>query len=171
MKFNMLYTLPLILTSLIFPSTLLADEVEAAALDNVSTSSDEEGCGLDSTVSPKTITIGEITYITGGTCIDSANQMKRIAKDFPLEIVLVQKSAAYEKEYYIADVKITIKDAKDNLVLNVVTEGPFLLADLPNGSYQISAEFRRVLKSNTININKNKHERVVFLWPEEPASD
>ena len=171
MKLKLLYVLSIMIASLVCPLAVLADEVPPVALDNISPSSDEEGCSLDSTLSAKAIKQGNITYITGGTCIDSANQMKQMAKDYPLEVVLVQKSATYEKENYIADVKIKIKDAKDNLVLDVVTESPFLLADLPIGSYQISAEFRRVLKSTNIKINKNKHERVVFLWPEESASD
>ncbi|PCI52840.1 MAG: hypothetical protein COB34_08820 [Methylophilaceae bacterium] len=88
--------------------------------------------------------------------------MKSLAKNFPLEIVLVEKMDG--KEVYLADVNINIFDAKEKLVLNVSTEGPFLLAKLPNGVYQITAEFNAVMKTKRVMINKNKHTRIVFLW-------
>jgi hypothetical protein len=171
MKLNLLYVLSIMVTSLACSMPLLADEAQPNVADSTSGSSIKEGCSLDATLSPKRITEGNVSYVSGGICINGVNQMKRMAKDFPLEVVLVQKSAEYEKENYIADVRIHIKDAQDNLVLEVVTEGPFLLVDLPSGSYQMTADFRHDIKSRNIKINRSKHQRIVFLWPADASSD
>ncbi len=171
MKLNILYVLSLMVTSLACSMPLLAEEVSSNTADNINGSSIDGGCSLDAALSPKPITEGNVSYVSGGICIDGVDQMKRMAKDFPLEVVLVQKSAEYEKENYIADVRITIKDAKDNVVLEVVTEGPFLLVDLPSGSYQMTADFRHNIKSRNIKIDKNKHQRIVFLWPADSVDN
>ena len=109
--------------------------------------------------------VGEVSYISGGICISGVRQMKGLAKHFPLEIVLVEKVEGQEKEGYIADVNVKIVNAKDKLVLETSTEGPYLLVKLPDGKYKITAEYNYVVKTNRVNINNKKHERVVFLWP------
>jgi hypothetical protein len=62
---------------------------------------------------------------------------------------------------------LQIKDSKGNVVVDTATEGPFFLADLPFGSYQISAEHEGVIKTNKVKIAAKKHQRIVFLWPRE----
>lgn len=170
-KTNMFRFLSVMFAGLIISTTSIADTVQPVISEEAADVSSEEECGIDLINPPKPITTGEVSYVSGGICIGGVNQMKSMAKDFPLEIVLVEKSDEYEKENYIADVKVKINDASDNLILDVVTEGPFLLVDLPNGNYQITAEYHNVVKSRRVKINKNKHERVVFLWPTQPPGD
>ena len=107
-----------------------------------------------------------INYVTGGVCIDEVKLMKSIANDFPLEIVLVEKSDENEKENYIADVRVVITDTnKEKKFLDVYTEGPFLLVNLPDNKYLITADRNGVSKEYKVNIDNKKHKRVVFLWP------
>ncbi len=107
-----------------------------------------------------------INYVTGGVCIDEAELMKSIANNFPLEIVLVEKSDENEKENYIADVRVVITDTKkEKKFLDVHTEGPFLLVNLPDNRYLVTADHNGVSKEYKVNIDNKKHKRVVFLWP------
>lgn len=160
-----------IFVGLVMSTSFAADNVQPTTIEEATDVSSEEECGIDLISPPKPITRGEVSYVSGGICIGGVNQMKSMAKDFPLEVVLVEKSDEYEKENYIADVKVKINDASDNLILDVVTEGPFLLVNLPSGNYQISAEYHDVVKSRRVKINKNKHERIVFLWPAQAPSE
>lgn len=171
MKINPLPIKSLMIASLLVTSFVFADDTESVIVDQSTNTSSEEECGIDLMPAPKPIEIGEVSYISGGICISGVNQMKGLAKDFPLEVVLVEKAEGSTKENYIADVKVKIKDAKDNLILDVVTDGPFLLVNLPNGNYQIMADFHNVVKSRKVKINKNKHERIVFLWLAGPSSE
>jgi len=109
----------------------------------------------------------EICYVSGGISADEVSDLKSLAKDFLLEIIFVQKADAEVNdriEEYLASVKLQIKDAKGNIVLDTTTDGPFFLADLPPGKYKIIAEHDEVVKSNLVRIDAKKHQRTVFLW-------
>lgn len=67
-----------------------------------------------------------------------------------------------EQEQFISDVKVKIQDAQNNSVLDITTEGPFLLANLPNGKYVITAEFNNLIKRQQVSVNAKKHQKVVF---------
>ncbi len=112
---------------------------------------------------PQQHVVGEVSYISGGIGLHEASQLKSIAKNYPLEIVCIQKNNQVEE--YIAEVKLQIKNAKGNTVLNITTDGPILLAHLPNGKYTISAEYNKVIKTNWVRIDAKKHQKVVFWWP------
>lgn len=111
---------------------------------------------------PKVADVDDITYISGGICKDEADFMKSIAPKFPLEIVLVEKEDG--KEVYLADVRVTLINNNNEAVLDVMTEGPYLLVKLPAGNYTISALFYGIPKTKTIQIKTKQHKRVVFSW-------
>ncbi len=117
---------------------------------------------------PQAIKVGDITYVSGGVCLDDAQYMKNVAKDYPLEVVLVEKTIENEKESYIADVHVKIINAEEKVLLDIRTEGPFLLANLPDGDYQISANYDNNTQIKEVKVNHKKHARVVFLWAKEP---
>ena len=106
---------------------------------------------------------GDISYLTGGIGSSEAESMKEVAKDYALEIVLVQKLK--KQEAFISDVKVQIQDMQKKTVLDVITEGPYLLVNLPNGKYVITAEFHSDIKQQKVNIGAKKHQKVVFWWP------
>lgn len=181
MKINQSIVSALIVAGLTVPLLAIAADDESVNMDMIEYSNSEDvftPCGVaqsDEEISflppPKEIKIGEVSYISGGVCVGGVEQMKSMAKNFPLEIVLVEKAEDKEKEGYIADVQVKINDAKDNLILDVSTEGPYLLVKLPDGLYLISAEYNDVIKTNQVKINSNKHERVVFLWSRRTVSE
>lgn len=178
MKINQSIIGTAIIASLTIPLLAIAAEEEKVNLETIEYAYPEEAftpCGvaqsdeeIDFTSKTKEIKIGKVSYVTGGICSDEVEQMKTLAKNYPLEVVLVEKTEEKEKEGYIADVKVKIHDAKDNLMLEVTTEGPFLLVNLPDGSYKVTAEYNNVIKTNKVNVNKKKHERIVFLWSIKP---
>ena len=109
----------------------------------------------------------EICYVSGGIGGDDVRDFKAQAKGYLLEIVFVQKADGNDNdriEEYLASVGLQIKDSKGNEVVNITTEGPFFLADLPPGKYQITAEHDGVVKTDLVHIAIKKHQRTVFLW-------
>ena len=164
MKIHLILTKSLLITSIIFSSSLLGQETKNTASGILATENSEAACVVDLLPLPKTTLTGDVRYLSGGTCIDSVIQIKNLAKTYPLELVLVEKTDVNDKEGYIADVKVEIIDVNDNVVLTVFTEGPYLLVDLPKGHYQIVADFNGVTKFREVSIVKNKHSRVVMLW-------
>jgi hypothetical protein len=137
-------------------------DLEIAKQDDIATDVNFQKC-LPHKAAPD-----EVCYISGGISSDEVSQFKSRAKEYLLEIVFVQKADPQENgriEEYLAEVQLQIKDSKGNVVVDVTTEGPFFLADLPFGSYQITAEHDGVIKNNVVKIAAKKHQRIVFLWP------
>jgi hypothetical protein len=138
-----------------------AHEPDASVSTNVATEVDFGKC-LSYTASDG------VCYISGGISGDEVAQFKSHAKEYLLEIVFVQKADTEDNgriEEYLAEVQLQIKDAKGNVVVDTITEGPFFLANLPPGKYQITADYAGVIKNNAVNISAKKHQRIVFLWP------
>lgn len=109
----------------------------------------------------------EVCFVSGGISGDEVSQFKSRAKEYLFEIVFVQKAATEDNnriEEYLAEVQLKIKDSKGNIVVDTTTEGPFFLADLPLGKYQVTAEHDGVIKTNVVRILAKKHQRIVFLW-------
>lgn len=131
----------------------------------------ETECGVDPTPLQQSETSNAVSYISGGICLTGVQTMKDLAKDYVLELVLVEKTAEHVKENYIADVMVTIKDVKENIVLSASTEGPFLLVNLPDGRYNISADYNGIVKTRDVTVSSKKHSRVVILWPKEEQNE
>ena len=106
---------------------------------------------------------GDVSYLTGGIGSSEAEGMREAAKDYALEIVFVQKLKQLEE--FISDVKVQIQDTQKNTVLDIITDGPFLLVNIPNGKYVITAEFNSDTKQQKVNVGAKKHQKIVFWWP------
>jgi hypothetical protein len=152
----------LMITCLSIPAINMAEEATPAVPDE-KYQCDAEEFNLMPIATQEDATI---SYVSGGVCIDEVELMKSIANNFPLEIVLVEKSDDYDKENYIADVRVVITDTKkEKKFLDVYTDGPFLLVNLPDNRYLITAAHNGVSKEYKVNIDNKKHKRIVFLWP------
>ncbi len=155
----------------------IAAEIDASPKDIDYDYSDDEvsQCGVKKSdkellaaAEPEPAKTVDISYVSGGICAEEVNFMKGIAQHFPLEVVFVQQEQG--KEVYLADVAVSLQNAKQEEVLFVATEGPFLLVNLPNGKYTIYATYHNVKQTKQVNITK-KHSRIVFLWEDKPMDN
>jgi len=112
---------------------------------------------------------GEVSFITGGIGDDEATAFKNAAPTYPLELLFVQKARPTDE--YLADVKVTIRDRSGKLWLDTTAEGPFLLAKLPAGKYQIEADYDGERKRQSVEIRAGKHQRAVFVWAPHDESE
>lgn len=138
-----------------------SSSLQASAADDIVTEVNFQKC-LPHKAAPD-----EVCFISGGIGDDEVSQFKARAREFLFEIVFVQKADTEDNnriEEYLAEVQLKIKDSKGNIVVDTTTEGPFFLADLPLGKYQITAEHDGIIKTNAVRIAAKKHQRIVFLW-------
>ncbi|MDP1765584.1 MAG: hypothetical protein Q8K83_01655 [Methylotenera sp.] len=120
---------------------------------------------------PKLETVGEITYVSGGIGESEADMMRGVAKDYPLEMVFVQKLK--QQEEFLANVNVKIQDIRKTVLLDVATEGPYLFAKLPPGKYLVTAENNGDVKRQWVKVGSKKHQKIVFWWPilEQPQME
>lgn len=107
-------------------------------------------------------TVGNVSYVSGGVGTDSLDRLRSLAKDFNLKLVFALKSGEF-----VSSVKTTIADAKGRSLLDVTSEGPWLLAKLPAGSYQISATFAGKAVTRKIALDATKLKTLDFRWASE----
>ncbi len=101
-----------------------------------------------------------ISYVTGGVGMEGADRLKAMEKDFNLKLVFADKTGSY-----LSAVKVAIVDATGHAVLETTTEGPFLMARLVAGAYQINATFAGQMERQKVTVGANKLSTIDFRWP------
>ena len=107
-------------------------------------------------------TAGNVSYVSGGVGTESQDQLSSLAKDFNLKLVFALKSGEF-----VSNVKISIADAKGNSLLDTTADGPWLLAKLPAGSYQVSASFAGNAVTHKIAVDAARLKTLDFRWASE----
>lgn len=107
---------------------------------------------------------GNVTYVTGGIGEDEASAMKAAARQFPLEILLVENRSDSTSRAYSADNEIAVLDAHGNVVLYTSSDGPYLLVDLPPGHYTVVAEDQGRYQKKNATVSPGAHQQIVFQW-------
>jgi hypothetical protein len=110
--------------------------------------------------------VGDVTYVTGGVGDTEAAAMKHLAKEYSLEVTFTQKQAGQPEEF-LSDVRVKIQDAQQQIVLDITTDGPFLLANLPLGNYLVIAEYNGAIRQKKVSLKADKHRKIDFNWPIE----
>ena len=104
-----------------------------------------------------------ITYLNGGVGDEETEAMRRVAKDYPLRMTFSERDGAF-----IADVSVTITDAKGNSVFELPNAGPKLYVMLPNGKYNISASFKGKTQSRKVVVSRKGGKDIQFHWKGAP---
>jgi hypothetical protein len=71
---------------------------------------------------------------SGGVGSESREEMQAVADQYSLHVTLATRSGSF-----LSDVRVEIRDAAGEAVVETVTEGPLLFVDLPPGDYTVAA--------------------------------
>ena len=107
-------------------------------------------------------TAGGVSFVSGGVGKGSIDRLSSLARDFNLKLVFALKSGDY-----VSAVKVTIADAAGKTVLDTTSEGPWFLAKLPAGSYQVKATFEGNAVNRKITVDAAKLATIDFRWGSE----
>jgi hypothetical protein len=103
-----------------------------------------------------------VTYVTGGAGTEAVDRLRAMEKDFNLKLVF-----ALNNGEYLADVDVSVVDAANRVVLDTSSEGPWLLAKLPAGNYQVNANYRGSVVRRAVAVGATTLRTVDFRWPSE----
>jgi len=103
-----------------------------------------------------------VTYVSGGAGTEEIDQLRSMEKDFNLKMVFALTSGAY-----LAEVNVSIVDAANKVVLDTLAEGPWFLARLPPGTYQVNASYRTNVERRTVAVGAGTLSTVELHWPNE----
>ena len=97
-----------------------------------------------------------VAYLNGGAGDEEVQFIKQSIKDYSMALAFARQ--ATPRAEYVAEVAVTVKDAKGQTVFDLPSSGPYLLLKLPAGSYQVTATYqgkaqtRRVSAGNTASL-------------------
>ena len=105
-----------------------------------------------------------IEYMSGGISSDEAALMQTVAPRWPATFEFAVKDGS--RSDFAADVAITVRDAAGHPVLSqVMAEGPFMVARLEPGRYEVEATLAGRTLKQTVEIHAGSPTRTLFLWP------
>lgn len=108
-----------------------------------------------------------VTYINGGVSKEEESYMRRIARDWPLRMIFSER----KDNEFVADVNLSIVDARGAPVLLLNDAGPMTYVMLPPGKYRISATFHGITESRDVTLDGKQGQDVYFHWKGKPAID
>lgn len=103
-------------------------------------------------------------YMCGGIGSDEASAFKQAQKNFPLALNFGQQQG--ERVAFVADIQVVIRDAQDQVVLNINSDGPYCLLDIDPGAYQVYSTYEGQTLEQRVNVN-GLGNQLIFVWPEQ----
>ena len=98
-----------------------------------------------------------VEFTTGGVGLAARQQLAAQSGQYNLHLEF-----AYAPEgEYLSEVQVDISDARGNNVLSTRTDGPWLLAKLPAGSYAVKARYGDVTRTQQVNVGGGKRHLVM----------
>ncbi|MDM0115453.1 hypothetical protein QTI66_25115 [Variovorax sp. J22R133] len=105
-----------------------------------------------------------VEYVSGGIGAGEAALMKHASNQWPASFEFAIRDG--KRAAFASDVQVTVRDASGQPVLrDVVTQGPFLLAQLLPGRYDVQATFAGRTLTQRIDVRTGAPAHSVFVWP------
>jgi len=106
-----------------------------------------------------------VTFASGGIGASSQESLRARERDFNLKLVFTLAEGDY-----VADVAVVIRDARGHIVLQHEASGPFFMAKLPGGSYDVTTTYEGRTHLRRVNVGQYLRTEQ-FRWPSNPLTD
>lgn len=126
------------------------------------------GAQTDPAALPPVQQSGSVDYLTGGIGLDESTSIDAVSRQWPLTLVF-GTAGGRTKADYLADVQVSVRDQRGRTALDVKADGPYLLARLSPGTYDVAAEFAGRTVHRKVVIRPGHPVRSVLLWPASAA--
>ncbi len=107
-----------------------------------------------------------VTYVSGGVGDDDQEKLLAEQKNFNLKLLFTLNEGNY-----VADVNVVVSDAKGNMVIEHLAQGPFFMAKLPPTQYTVSATYEGKTITRRVRISSDRLHTEHLRWPSNPATD
>lgn len=101
----------------------------------------------------------EPPHLSGG--IGDDDPLLAVTGDYNLQLVFATQGSGE----YLADVRVSIADSGERVLLETVSPGPLFYVSLPAGSYRVTAEFSGKSLRKTVALGDLRQQSVHFYWP------
>ncbi len=102
----------------------------------------------------------KVQVLSGGVGADARDQLAAQAKNYNLKMIF-----ALSNGDYVSDVNVKIANNSGHSVAEHVSQGPWMFAALPAGTYNVSATFNGKTETHKVTVGKQGQKVVDFRWP------
>jgi len=101
---------------------------------------------------------GNITFVSGGAGGEDRDALKQVENQYNLRLLFAARNGDY-----LANIAVTLSDARGNAVLDTIADGPIFYARVPPGRYRLTVSNQGQSQSRDISI-RNGAVRQDFYW-------
>jgi len=98
--------------------------------------------------------------VSGGVSLNARDAMRTQERDANVKLVF-----ALNTGNYVSDVQVKVVDSKGKMVIDDMSNGPWLLAKLPAGSYTATATYNGKPLTQKFSVGKSGLRTAQFRWP------
>lgn len=113
-----------------------------------------------SALEPRTTPTG-INWISGGIGFDEAHALRKIEGEYNLRLLFALQGTGE----YLADVVVIVQDQQGQPVLEATAQGPRLLAQVPPGSYTVTATSGGSSVTRRVSVARDRAAIEAFYFP------
>ena len=117
--------------------------------------------GADPLLSPKRF--GDVYYLSGGVTQNEAQAMQSVASQYNLRVAFIAHTGQY-----LADVPVSIKNARGQVLFDGVSDGPMLWVGVPPGRYTVTARHSGQPLVQQVEVGNQMRNPVYFRWLVSP---
>lgn len=99
-------------------------------------------------------------YLSGGVSEEEREELQSKRDRFSLWVI----TAGRKTGEYLSSVRLTITDARRQVVFDAPLDGPWLFIDLPLGRYVIDARYDGQTQQRPTTIHANDHHQAIFYF-------
>ncbi|MCK9984992.1 MAG: hypothetical protein AzoDbin1_01464 [Azoarcus sp.] len=100
-----------------------------------------------------------VPYLSGGVSLEEREQLFFTAADYNLKLLFAEKGGSYLSD---TEVVVTARDGRK--VLELIAQGPFVLARLPAGDYRVAATNAGKQQVRETRLPAKGQRQTAFYW-------
>jgi hypothetical protein len=101
---------------------------------------------------------GNITFVSGGAGDEDRDALRQVENQYNLRLMFAARNGDF-----LANIAVTLSDARGNAVLDTIADGPIFYAHVPPGRYRLTVSNQGEAQSRDISIG-NGAVRQDFYW-------
>jgi hypothetical protein len=105
-------------------------------------------------------TTNGVSFVSGGIGSDERAEMALALPDYNLKVA----TAAKRSGEYVAGVVLEVRDTGGKILFDTVLDGPWLLARLPAGTYELRLTHRDQTQTTKVSIPAQGRRDALFYW-------
>jgi len=105
-----------------------------------------------------------VEYVSGGFGSDMSEAFKAAQSNYPLGLTFAAVDEDGGARPYVAEVRVVVKKKGGETVLEVPSAGPYLLARLEPGQYEVDATYQGETQTRQVTIGQNGSAQEVITW-------